>query len=251
MTTMTVKREIPNSFAAPAVAQGYEEQLPAMTAVAKTTVTLAPTVTSESVIHDNACGPGVVTSAILSQFKGSGQSAPKIIATDIAPAMVELAAKNGPTVDARVMDAKKLDAISSGTLTHSFTNFLFVRGWEEQDMVSFASEIYRTLAPGGTAVKAVWKYHEWHNVVRDAAVKTRSNGADLIPQQPWSEEMVRDVFIKAGFDASKKGLLSTINAGVMRKLSEQEKERYLANLKERVEKDKKNPDNRYMPVCSE
>ncbi|KAI1746381.1 S-adenosyl-L-methionine-dependent methyltransferase [Xylaria scruposa] len=260
---MAAKREIPNSFAAPAVAQGYEDQLPAMTAVAAIVVKQAPTMTSESVIHDNACGPGIVTSAILSRFQIAALPPPKIIATDIAPAMVQIAAKKGMSVDARVMDAKDLSAIASGSLTHSFTNFLFVRGWDESDMVAFASEICRTLrAEGGTAVKAAWKFHEWHDVVKDAIEATRPGGVEaLIPKQPWSDEtLVRDIFVKGGFALENislrtvsvtpaepidwdsevwKGLLAAINVGVMRNMTAAEKSHYEENLQKRVMQDRK------------
>ncbi|KAH8585461.1 hypothetical protein B0O99DRAFT_696463 [Bisporella sp. PMI_857] len=260
--TVTTRLGAPNTFASPAIAAGYEEQLPAMTAAAKKAITLAPPITSDSVIHDNACGPGIITSAILSQFQESTILPPKIIATDIAPEMVKQAAKKGPSVNAQVMDAKNLDKIQSNFFTHSFTNFLFVRGWQDEDMVTFASEIYRTLLPGATAVKAAWELHQWQDVVEDALKQTRDDITGLMAGQPWTEEKVRTVFIKAGFDPKQvvithfeyipdvpidwdsivwQELLAAINGWVTRDMSDEEKKRYKDNLHSRINEDKKNP----------
>lgn len=253
----------PNTFATAALASGYEDQLPAMTAAAHEAVALAPRITSDSVIHDNACGPGVVTSAILLRCKNTAETLPKIIATDIAPEMVTQAAKKDPSIDARVLDAKCLVGIPDAFFTHSFTNFLFVRGWCDDAMVKFASEIYRTLRKGGTAVKAAWKLHEWQNVVEDALRRTRADITGLLAAQPWTEEKVKDVFIKAGFDADQisiahfeyvqqvpidwdsevwKQLLAAINGWVTRDMLEDEKKSYYDNLRARLDEDKNNPE---------
>lgn len=259
---MTVARKIENTFSTNGVVSEYEEHLPAIVAIGRMAVTLAPPVTSESVVHDNACGPGVVTDAVLSVFANTGGGPPRIIASDIVPGMVELAARKGPSVEAHVMDAKKLDKIPDGALTHSYTNFLFVRGWGEDDMVTFASEIYRTLRPGGTAVKAAWKTHEWHRVVRDALLKTRPGAESWMPQQPWSLEKLTRIFEKAGFAKGKmtvttvqhepeapvqwdtdlwQQFLDAASTAVMRNMDDEEKRRYKVNLQERIEEDKKHP----------
>lgn len=193
-TITTNKPKLANTFAANSVVSEYEAQLPAIVAIGRMAVTLAPPITSESVVHDNACGPGVVTNAVLNVFANTGGRPPRIIASDIVPGMVELASKKGHTVEAHVMDAKNLDQIPDGILTHSFTNFLFVRGWDEDDMVAFSSEIYRILRPGGTACNAAWKYHEWHSVVRDALLRTRPGSEGWMPQQPWSRQKVVSIF---------------------------------------------------------
>ncbi|PSR81490.1 hypothetical protein BD289DRAFT_439023 [Coniella lustricola] len=266
---MSFTQKSNNTFAANGVASDHEENLPAIVAIAKMVVTLAPPVTSESVIHDNACGPGVVTNAVLSVYANTQGHPPRIIASDIVPGMVELAARKGHAhndcVEAHVMDAKKLDKIPDGTLTHSFTNFLFVRGWGDDDMVTFASEIFRTLRPGGTACKAAWKRHEWHSVVRDALLETRPDAAlveSWMPQQPWSQDRVVAIFEKAGFGRTDmtvttvqhtpeapiqwdtdlwKQFLAATNIAVKRHLSEEERKRYKVNLAKRIEQDKKNP----------
>lgn len=261
-TITTSKPKLANTFAATSVVSEYEEQLPAIVAIGRMAVTLAPPITSESVVHDNACGPGVVTNAVLTVFANTSGRPPRIIASDIVPGMVELAGKKSPTVEAHVMDAKRLDKIPDGILTHSFTNFLFVRGWGEDDMVAFASEIYRTLRPGGTACNAAWKYHEWHSVVRDALLKTRPDAEGWMPQQPWSREKVVSIFEKAGFEPGNisvtevqhtpetptewdtdlwKQFIAAVNLAVMRNMNEGEKQLYLMNLAERIEEDKRNP----------
>ncbi|KAK3376229.1 S-adenosyl-L-methionine-dependent methyltransferase [Lasiosphaeria ovina] len=270
--TMTVNRPLVNTFAPGAVASSYEEELGAMVAISKMVVDLAPPITSASVIHDNACGPGVVTAAILAKFHaenpGNTTPPPRIIATDIAPNMVELAARKGPSVEAHVMDSRRLTNIPDNSLTHSFTDFLFVRGWGEADMVAFASEIRRTLRPGATAVNAAWKYHEWHTVLRDALERTLpgAEGAaevdERMPRQPWSKESVLAVFAKAGFHPDRTTLhtvqhtprepiewdsklwrqfLAAANEKVTRGMDDPTKDRYYANLAARTDEDKANP----------
>ena len=57
-------------------------------------------------ILELACGPGNVTKYLLDRRPGW-----RIIATDLAPTMVQLAQANNPTADCRVMDARDLGAI--------------------------------------------------------------------------------------------------------------------------------------------
>lgn len=111
-------------------------------------VTLALAISSESVVHDNARVSGFITNAVLTIFADTSGRPPRIIASNIVSGMIEFAGKKGPTVEAHVMDAKRLEKIPDGALTYSFTD-LFVRGRGEDDMVFFASEIYRTVRPGG------------------------------------------------------------------------------------------------------
>src|SRR5690348_3481656 len=73
--------------------------------------TFAPQIISDSVIHDNACGPAVVTSEILSHI--SSDTTPSIAATDISPMMVTVSediikANKWNYVDAAVMDSQNL-----------------------------------------------------------------------------------------------------------------------------------------------
>ncbi|MCA0426903.1 MAG: class I SAM-dependent methyltransferase [Bacteroidetes bacterium] len=55
-----------------------------------------------------ACGPGNITQFLLRLRPDF-----KILATDYAPAMVELAAKNNPRAECRVLDAKRMGELQS------------------------------------------------------------------------------------------------------------------------------------------
>lgn len=106
-----------------------------------------PPLTPDSVVHDNACGPGIVTSVLME----SGAK-PTIYATDLADGMVEvtngLAKQNGwRTVHGKVMDGQNLE-FSENYFTHSFSCmgiYLF------PNPTKGVEEMYRTLRPGGTA----------------------------------------------------------------------------------------------------
>lgn len=165
--------------------------------IARHIITLTPQITNSSVIHDNACGPAIVTSEILS--KASGDSLPSVVeSTDIAPPMIEaskniIQTNNWNVANAAVLDSQKL-SFENDTFTHSFTNFLI------PSTPAARSEIYRTLKPGGTAVYTMWKFQGFVDLIQRCS-KTLSkvdgvtSGASLWP----TEEAMRGEFEAAGF----------------------------------------------------
>jgi cyclopropane fatty-acyl-phospholipid synthase-like methyltransferase len=58
-------------------------------------------------ILELACGPGNITKYLLSKRNDL-----KILATDLAPNMVKLTAKNNPDAEVRVLDCRKIDELS-------------------------------------------------------------------------------------------------------------------------------------------
>ncbi|KAL2274465.1 hypothetical protein FJTKL_03214 [Diaporthe vaccinii] len=146
--------------------------------IARHTMTLLPTppFPADAVIHDAACGLGPVTVSILA-------TAPpptiKIHATDIAPPVINVynhsaEARHWPC-RAEVMDAQKL-AFPDASFSHVFVSFGLPL---MDDPIAAASEMYRTLRPGGTAVTAFWL----HNPQSECGVKVsraiRGAGARL------------------------------------------------------------------------
>lgn len=180
------------------MAADYTEAFPQFRDFAQYSINAAPALTSDSIVHDNACGPGAVSSTIIAKFKGSGDAPPKLIATDANPAMIAEAKKQNPGLDARVMDSKKLD-LEDTTFTHSFTNFLLNPIFTHDDNVAFAKNIRRTLAPGGTAVMAVWYQLEWLSMLRDAADASKAGGAEFVPRNDFPQNKVRAILVEAGF----------------------------------------------------
>ncbi|KAH7324405.1 S-adenosyl-L-methionine-dependent methyltransferase [Stachybotrys elegans] len=138
-----------------------------------------PPLSGNSVVHDNGCGYGAVTMAIMASEPAEGI---RIHATDVNPMfMAQLQAildKNPSwpvTVDQQ--DASKL-TFEDSTFTHSFTTFVFA-GLD--DDVGAARHILRTLKPGGTGAVAVWKDMPWHVALENAHHKTRGADEPMAP----------------------------------------------------------------------
>lgn len=185
-------------------ADKYENQSGGVTRnVAQTCLTFLPPITSSSVIHDNACGPGVVTAIILKQFAEKGR--PKIEATDFAKGMIdylqnEIRENGWDTVHAQVRDSSDLGCFEDATFTHSITNFgLFIL----PDAVKGAKEIYRTLKPGGAALVTVWKEMDTTAIVHGAQKAIRPDHPLWNPVSPdWMHEWkVKSVMEEAGFES--------------------------------------------------
>jgi ubiquinone/menaquinone biosynthesis C-methylase UbiE len=152
--------------------------------LARHMLALAPPITPGSVIHDNACGTGVVAQEILTRDILS-QSSPKhshalaIHCTDKSEKMVHLAqswfenkkaATNiqtvfpGVRVDFEAAPSENLP-FKNELFTHSFTNCGIL--WFD-DGLTAAREILRTLKSGGTAVVSSWKEMNIFDIAKEA-----------------------------------------------------------------------------------
>lgn len=139
--------------------------------LARYLIGISPPFTAESHVLDNACGTGYVAQEVLLHQFAAGEALPKIACVDGAPAMVDLArdscqaliaskkahASTSVPVDADnitfgVMNGQDL-LFPDNHFTHSITNqgILFFT-----DPAKGASEIYRTLQNGGTAIVTSW-----------------------------------------------------------------------------------------------
>lgn len=158
---------------------------------------------SSSIVHDNACGPGTATIAILERM---GSRPPTIKATDWVPAMVDVlsqaaSAERWVTVETSVMDAHNL-RFADGTFTHSITNFSV---FAFRDGLKCLREIYRTLKLAGVAVVTTWKRFGVSKVVHQAQRAVRP---DLPPMKvPGAEFQAKgfllNLMVEAGFDKDK------------------------------------------------
>jgi ubiquinone/menaquinone biosynthesis C-methylase UbiE len=72
--------------------------------------------------------------------------------------------KGWKDVRAEVMNSEAL-MFSNDTFTHSFASFLLMAVSDPDEV---ASEIYRTLRPGGTAFATIWETFGWLYVVHVA-----------------------------------------------------------------------------------
>ncbi|KAI6083929.1 S-adenosyl-L-methionine-dependent methyltransferase [Hypoxylon rubiginosum] len=144
-----------------------------------------PPLTASSVIHDNGCGYGAVTMAIMDSNPPDGI---QIHATDVNPMFTaqlqaKLTANPSWPVKLETMDARNL-TFPDNTFDLSLTTFVFagLKNDEAGNDVAAASHILRTLKPGGTGLIAVWKEMPWHVALENAHRKTR--GAD-VPMAPF------------------------------------------------------------------
>jgi ubiquinone/menaquinone biosynthesis C-methylase UbiE len=156
-------------------------------------------------IHDNGCGTGAATAAIMSSISLSANTS--INGTDINPRAIEIykqqaAEKHWPAT-AVPMDSTAL-SYASEIFTHTIRNaLLFVL---PNDGVDAVKEVYRTLKPGGIAALNSWAYQPTMEPIQVAAQSTRPAGTPL-PRQginKWSEaEFLQTVVEKGGFERQK------------------------------------------------
>jgi ubiquinone/menaquinone biosynthesis C-methylase UbiE len=111
------------------------------------------------VIHDNGCGTGAATAAVINTIWDSSIQI-SIKATDINYQALKFynkqAADQSWPAEAIHMDSTAL-SFPDGTFTHSIGNaFLFVL---PNDGIDAVRETYRTLQPGGLAAFNSWAYN--------------------------------------------------------------------------------------------
>lgn len=153
-----------------------------------------------AVIHDNGCGYGAVTMAILNS---SPPKSIQIHATDVNPMfMGQLQSKvaENPSLPIKVetMDACNL-TFPDNTFDLSLATFIFAA---LRDDVAAAAHIRRTLKPGATGVIAVWKEMPWHVALENAHHKTRGAEEPMAPflSTSWyKKKKVEQVTADAGW----------------------------------------------------
>ncbi|ETS77613.1 hypothetical protein PFICI_09675 [Pestalotiopsis fici W106-1] len=162
-------------------------------------------------IHDNGCGAGEVTSAIMAVNPPTDIS---IEATDVDPTYLErltvaAGAKHWPVTASR-MAAEDL-TFADETFDLSVANFVIFM--TREGGVPAVSQMRRTLRPGGSAIFTSWARLPQVGPAQAAHAATRGpDGPPLreIPPEWWRGEHLRGVAIKAGF-AQGQTELHTVN----------------------------------------
>ncbi|RSM09491.1 hypothetical protein CEP52_004103 [Fusarium oligoseptatum] len=160
-------------------------------------------VTKDSVVHDNAAGPGTATSVLVDRLPAG--DLPQILVTDNVPPMVQ-AAKDSftawPTVETRVLDSQNLEGITDEHFTHSVLNF---SAFTFADPLKGLKEIHRTLKSPGLAALLVWKRFGAGEVIHAAQALVRPDLPPMkIPNPQFMEEgYLKKITAEAGFDSSK------------------------------------------------
>ncbi|KAF9768662.1 hypothetical protein IL306_013972 [Fusarium sp. DS 682] len=164
-------------------------------------------ITKDSVVHDNAAGPGIATSVIVDKLPAD--EVPKILVTDNVPPMVQ-AAKDSftawPQIEAKILDSQNLEGIPDEHFTHSILNFSVFTFAEPAKGVK---EIYRTLKPGGLAFISCWKRFGVGELIRAAQAIIRPDLPPLKMPHPefFEPGVLEKTTVEAGFDSSKFKLL--------------------------------------------
>lgn len=171
--------------------------------------------TNQSVVHDNAAGPGTATQVLVHRA-ASTKVAPSIIATDYAPNMIhtleEIKAAETTTnqawskVTPLVIDSANLSQFEDGYFTHSINNFsLFTITQAVQSL----RETHRTLKSGGTAAVLLWKRFAIESMLASAQDFVKGEGyakkhaVPLNGPQYFQEGVVKSQLIEAGFSDDK------------------------------------------------
>lgn len=177
--------------------------------VAQFLLTLEPKVETSSIILDNACGTGIMTSEILALFP---DAKPKIFAADLAPSMIAnfstMARAKGWVKDGddglmiSVMDAEDL-TYPDNTFTHSYTNLGFPFFAQAEKA---AGHVYRTLKVGGTAFISTWSELGYLRPVHEAQLRVHPDSKPWeipMPKEWLTKERLVEVLEKGGFESGK------------------------------------------------
>ncbi|KAF1957968.1 S-adenosyl-L-methionine-dependent methyltransferase [Byssothecium circinans] len=182
----------------PAKVATYETSGGEVTAqFAQHNLTLIPPIAAGSIIHDNACGSGTVSRAILS----SSPKDVKIYAADIdQPFLDKLSEdvqKNSWNIDVSNQRSEELN-FADDFFDLSVTNigiFFFKNAG-----LDGAKQIHRTLKPGGTAIVNCWQHVTWQPAIFAVHKKFRSEHPFPAPTINWSDgQQLQNVLTEAGF----------------------------------------------------
>lgn len=174
--------------------------------LAKATIAQMPPIPDGAVVHDNGCGTGAATAAILASLSGSAASL-SIKGTDVNENALDVyrkrADERGWPAESIHMDSSQL-SFCDNFFTHSIGSaLLFVL---PEDGVTAMKEVYRTLKPGGTAAVNCWAHTPNIRPIQAAAKATRPAGTPF-PREgvdKWSDpDFLLGVVQKGGFEKGK------------------------------------------------
>ena len=161
----------------------------------------SPPLSNESIVLDNATGPGITCSEILAL--PASQHPKELHATDLSPQMIEQVDLRGlGQIKTAIMDAQELK-FPDGKFSHSYTAFVI---FAVPDPKKAAQELYRTLQPGGSAYVTTWQGLGWAPPTDRALKAVRPDNPTF--KGPVSPEWLtagklKEVLISGGFSEDK------------------------------------------------
>jgi ubiquinone/menaquinone biosynthesis C-methylase UbiE len=153
-------------------------------------------------VHDNACGAGAMTAAIMSRSPPILHIDAKEVNPQFAQGTGALAKEKGWPITAATMSSQEL-TFPDAHFTHSFTAFSF-HCIGDHDLA--AKQIYSTVKPGGTAVASVWVYMPHVAAMQHAHWRTRGRDGPmptLPPMENCQEKDLRSALVAGGFKDGK------------------------------------------------
>ncbi|KAF7185221.1 Arginine-hydroxylase NDUFAF5, mitochondrial [Pseudocercospora fuligena] len=157
---------------------------------------------ADAIIHDNACGPGTATKALITKYQTQNSPIPKIIATDYTPAMISAFESNNAKVTARIADSQSLP-FSDETFALSICN-ISVANFNSAELA--LEEIHRTLKPDGIAVVTNWKVFGLADAIAEARTKmfgVQGSSPEVAGEEFMKEGFIAEKMVEAGFEEGK------------------------------------------------
>jgi trans-aconitate methyltransferase len=145
------------------------------------------------------CGPGNITRYLLSKRPDF-----KILATDAAPKMIELAKKNNPAAEVRVMDARDFSSIAQ---TYDALVLGFCLPYlNKEDVKNLFENAYRLLNEGGTIYLSTIE-GEYDN----SAVLTSASVGRSAYTYYYNEELLKNLYGAGRFQLEYSGRIQLKN----------------------------------------
>ena len=174
--------------------------------LAKASLAHIPAIPNGAIIHDNGCGTGAATIAIVASLPDPSMKV-SIKGTDVNDQALDIYRKRAAEykwpAEAERMDSNSL-SFPDSTFTHTVGNaMLFVLA---NDGIDAVKEMHRTLEPGGRAIVNSWAYVPNMEPLEAAARATRPAGTPL-PRaglEKWARaDFLQGVVEKGGFHKDK------------------------------------------------
>ncbi|PSK34546.1 hypothetical protein B9Z65_8872 [Elsinoe australis] len=181
------------------LAGGYARQTGNSTKTAVTQALQLPhisrNITTSTILHDNACGPGTASLAVIEHL---GQEPARIEGTDSSEGMVDafkhtIAAADWQNVNVTVMASENMH-LPDNTFTTSITNISMTNFADGSQVLR---EVRRTLKPRGLAVVVQWKQFTVAEIIHNAQ---RTIKPDAVLMSVPGVEWMADGYIKARFE---------------------------------------------------